>query len=104
MYVLLNIGIIIVTSILDGLAGLSGAVGGVYGPITAIAALGLLIPSIAVSVRRLHDTDRSGWWLLLALVPFVGGLVLLVFYILEGSRGSNRFGPDPLALETPGVA
>ena len=104
MYVLLNIGIIIVTSILDGMAGMSGNIGGVYGPITAIAALGLLIPSIAVSVRRLHDTDRSGWWLLLAFVPFIGGLVLLVFYILEGTRGTNRFGTDPLALETPSAA
>lgn len=104
MYVLLNIGIVIVTSILDSLAGMSGAVGGVYGPITALAALALIIPSIAVSIRRLHDTDRSGWWILIGLVPFVGGLVLLVFYILEGTRGANRFGPDPLALETPGVA
>ena len=104
MYVLLNIGIMIVTSILDGMAGMSGKIDGVYGPITAIAALGLLIPSIAVSVRRLHDTDRSGWWLLLAFVPFIGGLVLLVFYILEGTRGTNRFGTDPLALETPSAA
>ena len=61
-----------------------------------LTALGLLIPNLAVSVRRLHDTDRSGWWLLLNLVPF-GGIVLLVFYCLEGQPHPNRFGPSPKA-------
>jgi uncharacterized membrane protein YhaH (DUF805 family) len=101
MFVLLNIAAVIVASILDGVAGLSGVIAGVYGPITAAVGLGLIVPSIAVGIRRLHDTDRSGWWLLIAFVPFVGGIVLLVFMILEGTRGSNRFGPDPLAGEVP---
>jgi uncharacterized membrane protein YhaH (DUF805 family) len=60
----------------------------------AIASLGLFLPSLAVSVRRLHDSDKSGWWLLLNLIP-VGGLVLLIFYLLDGTRGPNRHGPDP---------
>jgi len=47
---------------------------------------------IALAVRRLHDTDRSGWWLLIGLIPIVGSLVLLVFYILPGTQGQNRFG------------
>jgi uncharacterized membrane protein YhaH (DUF805 family) len=64
-----------------------------------IVALGLLIPSIAVAMRRLHDTDRSGWWLLIAFIPFIGSIVLLIFFVLEGTRGPNRFGPDPLAGE-----
>jgi uncharacterized membrane protein YhaH (DUF805 family) len=61
-------------------------------PLSLIVSLGLLLPNIAVSVRRLHDTDRSGWWLLLGLIPLIGSLVLLVFYLQRGTEGSNRFG------------
>lgn len=57
-----------------------------------------LVPSIAVGIRRLHDTERSGWWMLLGLIP-LGGLVLLVFFVMEGTRGNNAFGPDPKAGE-----
>jgi uncharacterized membrane protein YhaH (DUF805 family) len=60
-------------------------------------ALASLVPSLAVGVRRLHDTDRSGWWMLIALVPLVGGIVLLVFFCLEGTRGANKHGADPKA-------
>lgn len=60
-----------------------------------IFVLAILIPSIAVQVRRFHDQDKSGWFVLLALIPFLGGLVVLVFMCLEGTRGPNRFGPDP---------
>jgi uncharacterized membrane protein YhaH (DUF805 family) len=55
--------------------------------------LGTILPSIAVGVRRLHDTDRSGWWLLIGLVPLVGGIVLLVLMATEGSRQPNQYGP-----------
>ncbi len=60
-----------------------------------IFSLAMLVPSIAVSVRRLHDTDRSGWWFLIALVPLIGSLVLLVFFLLDSQPGDNRFGPNP---------
>jgi uncharacterized membrane protein YhaH (DUF805 family) len=60
----------------------------------ALASLGLFLPSLAVTVRRLHDTDRTGWWIFLNLIP-LGGLVLLVFYVLDGTPGPNRHGPDP---------
>lgn len=66
------------------------------GPLTALFWLGTFVPSLAVSVRRLHDTDRSGWWLLLWLIPFVGWIILLVFMVTGGTRGPNRFGPDPV--------
>ena len=62
---------------------------------TAILVLVFVIPALAVSFRRLHDTDRSAWWLLIGLVPLVGGIVLLVFFCLDGSAGENRFGQDP---------
>jgi uncharacterized membrane protein YhaH (DUF805 family) len=53
----------------------------------------MIVPSLSVSVRRLHDTNRSGWWLLLGLVPF-GGLVLLFFYVIPGTPGPNSHGPE----------
>ncbi len=61
-----------------------------------ISILALLLPGIAVSIRRLHDTDRSGWWLLIALVPLIGAIVLIVFYVTKGTDGPNQFGDDPL--------
>lgn len=85
----------IVLSIVEGILGLSRMVGGVYGPLTTILFLGVIIPSIAVQVRRFHDQDKSGWFVLLALIPFIGGLAVLVFMCLEGTKGPNRFGPDP---------
>lgn len=85
----------IVLSIVEGILGLTGMVGGVYGPLTTILLLGVIVPSIAVQVRRFHDQDKSGWFVLLALIPFVGALAVLVFMCLEGTKGPNRFGPDP---------
>jgi uncharacterized membrane protein YhaH (DUF805 family) len=66
-----------------------------------LLALGILfflatfIPQLAVTIRRFHDQDKSGWFYLLAFVPFVGGLIVFIFMLLEGTRGPNRFGPDP---------
>jgi uncharacterized membrane protein YhaH (DUF805 family) len=57
-----------------------------------ILALGIFVVSLSLAVRRLHDTDRSGWWALIALIPFVGSIVLLVFACLSGTPGPNRFG------------
>lgn len=58
-------------------------------------ALATLVPTYAVSVRRLQDTDRSQWWMLLSFIPFFGALVLLAFFMTDGTSGQNRFGPDP---------
>ncbi len=68
------------------------------GTATLILTLAFVIPALAVSFRRLHDTDRSAWWLLIALVPLVGSIVLLVFFCLDGSAGENRFGHNPKEL------
>ena len=62
-----------------------------------IYALGVLIPSIAVTVRRLHDTGKSGWYYLVSLIPFIGGIWLLILLVTEGDRRSNEYGPDPKA-------
>ncbi len=62
-------------------------------------ALAMIVPSIAVAIRRLHDTDKSGWLLLIGLVPLIGAIILLVFYIQEGTNGPNQYGagPEPAA-------
>ena len=65
--------------------------------ITVIYIIALIIPGLAVAFRRLHDTDRSAWWILIGLVPLVGAIILIVFYCQEGTKGDNRFGPDPKA-------
>ena len=62
-----------------------------------IALLIILFPGVAVSVRRLHDTGRSGWWLLINLVPLIGYFIFLYWMIKRGDQGSNQFGPDPIA-------
>lgn len=60
-----------------------------------IYALAVLLPGIAVAVRRLHDTDRSGWWLLIGLIPLIGWIVLIYWYISEGTPGANQYGAQP---------
>jgi uncharacterized membrane protein YhaH (DUF805 family) len=66
--------------------------------------LAVLIPGLAVAVRRLHDTDRSGWWFLLVLIPLVGPIVLLVFACLDSQPGPNKYGPNPKGVaDTSGV-
>lgn len=85
----------IVLSIIEGTLGINGMIAGAYGPLTAIFFLAIIVPSIAVQVRRFHDQDKSGWFVLIGLIPLLGGLIVLVFMCLEGTRGPNRFGPDP---------
>ena len=65
------------------------------GLLSGLYSLAVLIPSLAVTVRRLHDTDRSGWWLLIGLVPLIGAIVLLVFMLLDSTPGDNRHGANP---------
>ena len=78
-----------------GFFGFSTSLTGPGGVVQNLFGLAMFIPSLAVSVRRLHDIDRSGWFLLLLLVPILGWFTLLVMYCLDGNRGYNRFGPDP---------
>lgn len=95
MFALVSFVISIILSIVDNILGFDtdiGILGSIYG-------LAVLIPSIAVAVRRLHDTGKSGWWLLIWLVPLIGFIVLIVFWAIEGERGPNQYGPDPKAGE-----
>lgn len=93
-FVLFNIIISIVLSIVDGMIGSFNSEGGI-GLLSGIYSLAVLIPGIAVSVRRLHDTNRSGWWLLISLIPLIGAIVLLVFMVQDSQEGDNQYGPNP---------
>ncbi len=64
--------------------------------LTSLVNLALFLPTLSVSVRRLHDLDKSGWWLLLSFIPLIGWIILLVWACTRGTRGPNRFGPNPL--------
>ena len=89
----------VVAGIVDNALGTTGPlVSGIrtIGVVGAIASLVLLLPGLAVLVRRLHDTDRSGWWILITLIPIIGVIVLLVFLLTPGTLGPNRFGGVPL--------
>jgi len=92
-FFLFNILVNIVASILDVAIGTNWGSGS--GLISLIASLALLLPGLAVAFRRLHDTDRSGWWILIGLIPLVGFIVLLVFFVMDSTPGPNRFGPSP---------
>jgi uncharacterized membrane protein YhaH (DUF805 family) len=86
---------VVVLSVIDGIVG-TYVVGTGYGVFSGIYILVTLVPYLAVCVRRLHDPDRSGWWLLLWSVPLIGLIWLIVVCCLKGSDGENRFGTDPL--------
>lgn len=88
MFVLINILIMIGLTVVEMMILGSNFIANLY-------SLAVLVPSIAVGVRRLHDTGRSGWWLLIALIPVVGSVVLIVFFCMEGEQSDNSYGPNP---------
>jgi uncharacterized membrane protein YhaH (DUF805 family) len=117
----------IVLSIVESIVGLDGMIAGVYGPLTVLMWIVTFVPQLAVGARRLHDTNRTGWWLLAPILPYaigialagpailsgsmaglgtaglffligaVAAIVLLVFMVLPGTTGDNDYGPDPYA-------
>lgn len=96
MFVLFNILFSFAASLIDRIAGLNIAMSGIsIGILSSLYSLFILIPSIAVIVRRLHDTNRSGGWFFIGLIPLIGWIVLIVFYCTEGTRGNNKYGADP---------
>ena len=98
MYVLIQIPIIIVLILLDNILGLTFEVSGLdlgYGWLYLIGGLVHLIPGLALSVRRLHDVGKSGWFLLIILIPLIGGIWLLVLECKEGNKSENKWGPNP---------
>ena len=92
MFTLFSIIISIVLTIIDSVTGLTSVLSGIY-------SLAVLVPSLAVSVRRLHDTGRSGWFVLLALIPIIGSIILIVF-MCGDSQEDNQYGPNPKSVIT----
>ena len=106
MFVLINVVISVVLSIVEQTAGLTSepdALGNAQGFLTPIYSLIVLIPSMAVTVRRLHDVGKSGWWILIALTC-IGVIPLLIWYISEGTPGDNQYGPNPREIDGPAPA
>lgn len=98
MFALMTFLISIVLTTIDIVAGLEFAPE--VGVLSTIFGLIILIPSLSVTVRRLHDTGRSGAWILIGLIPLVGLIVILVFMVLDSQQDTNRFGPNPKAAST----
>ncbi|KAA0548517.1 DUF805 domain-containing protein [Bacillus sp. BGMRC 2118] len=88
MFALFNAIVSILLAIVEVITGLESMLTGLY-------SLAVLLPSLAVGVRRLHDTGRSGWWLLISLIPIIGAIVLLVFTVSDSQEGENKYGPNP---------
>ncbi|TVS14813.1 MAG: DUF805 domain-containing protein [Gammaproteobacteria bacterium] len=93
MFALFNFIIAVVLGVVDAVLGLA-----ILGPLYGLA---VLIPSIALGVRRLHDIDYAGWWILLGFIPVVGVIILLIFFVLPGTIGDNRFGSNPKETGEP---
>ncbi len=98
MFFLFNIIFSFALGMIDGVVGTHstqfglGLLGGLY-------SLFILIPSLAVGVRRLHDRNLSGWMLLIALIPIVGAIILIVIFATEGTPGDNKYGPNPKEIQ-----
>ncbi len=93
MFALVNVIIAFVLGLIDGVIG--AALGSDQSLLSTLYTLAILIPSLAVGVRRLHDTGRSAWWLLICLVPIIGPIALLVFLVQDSQHGDNQYGPNP---------
>jgi uncharacterized membrane protein YhaH (DUF805 family) len=98
MFALFNVIISIILSIIDNIIGTTFGSAN-QGVLSSIYSLAVLLPSIGVGIRRMHDTNRSGWWILITLVPCIGWIIYIVFAAQEGVAGDNQYGPDPKAAE-----
>jgi uncharacterized membrane protein YhaH (DUF805 family) len=99
-FALFNFAIFMGAGIIAGILGtISPKLTMIVMGILSLFMIALLIPSLALTVRRLHDTGKSGWMLLLGLIPLVGPIILLVFYVTESTPGLNEYGPNPLEIE-----
>ena len=98
MFFLVNFIIELLLGMLDVTIGTLGLLGGIY-------SLFIFIPSLAVTIRRLHDTNRSGWWILIGLIPLVGWIFLLILMIQDSTPGPNQYGLNPKEenIESPGT-
>lgn len=86
--------VVVVTVIAQFIDGaVSGTDFGQVGVISIIVGLGLFLPGLSVAIRRLHDTNRRGWWILIGLIPIIGWIILFIWYVSKGTEGDNNYGP-----------
>lgn len=97
-FVLFNFIITLVLIFVDAIIGTLNPQTGL-GVLSGLYSLAVFIPAFAVTVRRLHDTSRTGWWLLIGFIPLIGAIVLLVFMFLDSTSGTNEYGPDPKGVQ-----
>jgi uncharacterized membrane protein YhaH (DUF805 family) len=97
-FTLVNVIISAVLGVIDAILGTNGSGIGLLGGLYSLA---VLLPSIAVSIRRLHDTNRSGWWLLIGIIPIVGWIILIVWYVQDSDPGENQYGANPKGIGGP---
>ena len=100
-WVLFSLILSFTTSFVDQL--IFGSSFAAVGPLGLILALILFIPNISITFRRLHDINKSAWWLLILCIPFIGIIMFIVWHCSKGTKGPNRFGPDPLMLDAVDV-
>ena len=93
MFALFNFLFAIAAMVVDNILGISFVTG--YGPVYLLYVLAMLIPGLAVAVRRLHDVGKSGWFMFIALIPIIGGIWLLILMCTEGVAGANQYGENP---------
>ena len=93
MFLLINLVVSVALALIDSLIGSVSESG--MGLLSSVYSIGVLIPSLAHSVRRRHDIGRTGWWVLISIIPVIGAVVLLVFMLLDSEPGSNRYGANP---------
>ena len=96
VFALVNLVITVALMFVDGAVGTIDTEVGL-GVLSGVYTLLIVIPGLAVTIRRLHDTDRSGWWWLISLIPLIGPLILLVFLVGASDPDENRFGANPIA-------
>jgi uncharacterized membrane protein YhaH (DUF805 family) len=101
MFVLFNIIAVILANVIDNVLGLAGDGG--YGPVSMIYGLAVFLPGLALAIRRLHDTGRSGWWMLISFLPLIGLIVLIIFFVQDSQPGTNQYGPNPKESAPPAV-
>jgi uncharacterized membrane protein YhaH (DUF805 family) len=96
MFYLFSFIIFVVLEVLALVAvSISNILAVLFGGLLFLVALGLLVPNLAIGVRRLHDIGKSGWFYLVSLIPLVGGIILLIFFCLDSQSGDNQYGPNP---------
>lgn len=100
MFILFNMIFGVVALVLDSLLG-SASKGSVYGLFYSLFSLAILLPTWAVTVRRLHDIGKSGWWIFISLIPLIGGIWLFILTLTDSQPGDNEYGPNPKVSMVP---